>query len=702
MTPAMKTTDKLSLAEAQAEWKRLAGEIRHHDKLYYQKDAPEISDAEYDAMRRRLEAIELQFPELQTQDSPTQKVGAAPSATFSRVRHRVPMLSLGNAMDAEEVYEFEGRIRRFLNLNEDEIILYTCEPKIDGLSFSARYENGRFVQGATRGDGEVGEDVTANLATLLPHRLSGKFPQLLEVRGEVYMTQDNFLKLNQARERAEEPLFANPRNAAAGGLRQLDPEVTKSRHLDYFIYGWGEISEDIDIGNSQHDFMLRIRDWGNFPITAVKQPGYPSRYVERGTVEECLSRSYLPTKELRDKGGLKYAIDGMVYKVDQLDWQERLGVAGRSPRWAIAHKFPAEQAVTVVEDIIISVGRTGALTPTARVRPTFVGGATITNVTLHNEDEIRRKDVRIGDTVTIQRAGDVIPQLVSVDVSKRPKSSKPYRYPQHCPVCGSLAAREDEEAVRRCTGGLMCEAQLVERLKHFVSRDAMDIEGLGEKQIEAFWQDGLIKSAVDIFKLKDRISDIEAREGWGKKSVDNLMAAIEKARDVSLEKFIFALGIRHVGEITAKLLARYYGSYANWLGAMEKLPKGGDALAELDLIDGIGPKVAGAIVDFFREPHNVGIIKTLAKELRIKDAEKVAADSPVSGKTVVFTGTLVKMTRSEAKARAESLGAKVASSVSAKTDYVVAGEDAGSKLKKAKELDVRILNEDEWLELIGE
>lgn len=687
----------LSLHDAKQEWKKLADEIRRHDRLYYQQDAPVISDAEYDSMRRRLEALEKQFPELQTPDSPTRTVGAPPLETFAKVRHTVPMLSLNNAFSEEEVREWDERIRRFLGLSEDEKIDYVCEPKIDGLSFSARYENGTFVQGTTRGDGEVGENVTPNLATILPPELKGNPPSVLEVRGEVYMTHKDFQKLNAQRERDEEPLFANPRNAAAGSLRQLEVEITRQRPLRYYVYGWGEISESL--GKLYSDCLVKLE---KFRIdTVAKFIGtYWERQIYTASTFDDMQAFYEELLKTRATRTSAFDIDGVVYKVDRLDWQERLGTVGRAPRWAIAHKFPAERAKTILEKIEIQVGRTGTLTPVARLKPVTVGGVVVSNATLHNEDEIARKDVREGDTVVIQRAGDVIPQVVEVDASKRPSHSRPYTFPDRCPVCGSLAVREEGEVARRCTGGLMCEAQLVERLRHFVSRGALDIEGLGEKQITAFFEDNLVKNPVDIFHLHGKAVLIEQREGWGKKSVDNLMAAIEKARDVPLAKFIYGLGIRHVGEITAKLLARTYGSYAAWMAAMEKLPEGGEARDQLDSIDGIGEVVIEALADFFREPHNRDIVHRLGRELRIRDAAAVAGDSKVSGKTVVFTGTLAKMTRSEAKSRAEALGAHVASSVSAKTDYVVAGEEAGSKLKKAKELGVRIVSEDEWLALI--
>lgn len=673
----------MSVNEAKQEWESLATQVRRHAELYYRQDAPVISDAEYDALFRRLEALEAQYPQLQTPDSPTQKVGAAPLETFAKVRHTVPMLSLSNAFTEEDVREWDERIKKFLGLPTQQELAYVCEKKIDGLSFSARYEQGVLVLGTTRGDGETGENITANLATFLPRRLQGSAPAVLEVRGEVYMTHEAFAQLNANRRAADEAEFANPRNAAAGSLRQLDASITASRKLEYFIYGWGEISQDAGLGGSHIAFLEKLAEWGLVVI--------PHALL---TVAGLLN-AYRATAEARAQ--LTHDIDGMVYKLDNLDYQKRLGFVGRAPRWAIAHKFPAEQAVTVLEGIDIQVGRTGVLTPVARLKPITVGGVVVSNATLHNEDEIARKEVGIGDTVVVQRAGDVIPQIVSVDKTKRVATWEAYRFPDHCPVCGSIAVREEGEAARRCTGGLLCEAQLIERLKHFVSRAALNIDGLGEKQITAFWQDGLIKNACDIFRLPEKIHLIEQREGWGKKSVDNLVAAIENAKDVPLEKFIFALGIRHVGEITGKLLARYYGSYAAWIDAMQQLPVSEEAMHALDTIDGIGPKVAGAITDFFREAHNLELVVELAGMLRIQDAKAVAGNTPVSGKTVVFTGTLTRITRSEAKARAESLGAKVASSVSAKTDYVVAGDDAGSKLTKAKELGVAVLTEDEWL-----
>jgi len=598
----------------------------------------------------------------------------------------VPMLSLSNAFSAEDVQDWQDRIRRFLNIPEAERIDYICERKIDGLSFSARYENGRFVQGITRGDGLEGENVSDNLATILPLQLTGKPPALLEVRGEVYMTHEAFAALNVSRETIGEPVFANPRNAAAGSLRQLDASITASRELRYFIHGWGEVSSPL--GTTQSAVYEKFASFG---LTTLEN-------VSRETFLEGLMGYYENTMAVRSS--LPYDIDGIVYKIDRLDLQEKLGFVGRAPRWAIAHKFPAEQAITLVEAIDIQVGRTGVLTPVARLKPVTVGGVVVSNATLHNEDEIARKDIRIGDTVVVQRAGDVIPQIVSVDVTKRPVGGVSYSFPDHCPVCGSKAVREEGEAARRCTGGLSCDAQLVERLRHFVSRGALDIEGLGEKQITAFWQDGLIKNPADIFRLSEHQMAIEQRDGWGAKSVDNLLAAIERSRDVPLAKFIFALGIRHVGDITAKLLARHYGSFAAWFDAMKSLPENEEARHALENIDGIGPKVAEAIADFFGEIQHVELLEKLAAELRIRDAEIVTKTSQISGKTVVFTGALASVSRDAAKAQAERLGAKVASSVSSKTDFVVAGEDSGSKLKKARELGVKVLSEEEWLLMI--
>jgi len=696
--------ETLDEAQAKAELKRLAAEIKRHDELYYQNDAPEIDDAVYDALRRRNDAIETRFPKQVRKDSPSRRVGAGPASGFAEVRHSVPMLSLGNAFDDADVREFYARIRRFLGLDADTPIETVAEPKIDGLSAAVRYVKGRFALGATRGNGEVGEDVTANLATLvdLPDKLSGRnLPEVVEVRGEVYMRKDDFAALNKAREAAGDPVYANPRNSAAGSLRQIDASVTASRKLHFFAYAWGELSEPP--GDDYWHFLARLRGWG-FSVNPYAKlcP----------TVEEAIELHHEVEAE---RATLPYDIDGVVYKVNRLDWQERLGVVSRAPRWAVAHKFPAEQAQTILETIDIQVGRTGALTPVARLRPVTVGGVVVSNATLHNEDEIARKDIREGDTVVIQRAGDVIPQVVRVIAEKRPKTSKPYAFPEQCPRCGSLAVREEGEAVRRCTGGLICPAQAVRRLKHFVSRAAFDIEGLGSKHIDDFWDDRIIERPGDIFRLHQRRDELEAREGWGEQSAAKLLAAIEARRTIPLNRFVYALGIRQVGEATAKLLARTYGTLEALRAAMiaagaeraaephemKKAEQVGEAFAELCDIDGVGFSVADDLIAFFREPHNLEVLDDLASELTIEAVAAPSAASPVSGKTVVFTGTLETMTRPEAKARAEALGAKVAGSVSKKTDMVVVGAEAGSKAKKAAELGVQILSEAEWLELAG-
>jgi DNA ligase (NAD+) len=690
-----KPEKQLNEKQACAEIIRLSDELRRHGTLYYQQDNPEITDAEYDVMMRALESLEAQFPQFAFPDSPTKKVGAAPLETFSKVRHKVPMLSLNNAFSEDEVREWDTKIRRFLGLSDDEIIELSAELKIDGLSFSARYINGVFTQGITRGDGEVGEDITQNLATVLPEQLCGNFPKLLEVRGEVYMTRQDFEALNARRAADEEPLFANPRNAAAGSLRQLDAEITRSRHLRYFVYGWGEVSESLD-----KTYIGCIVKFQKFELQTVAQflqstLGFGAPSLLHSISDIMHFHKTIQTR--RNTGALDFAIDGVVYKVNRLDWQQRLGSVGRAPRWAIAHKFPAEQVVTTLENIEIQVGRTGALTPVAHLKPVNVAGVMVARASLHNEDEIARKDIRVGDTVVIQRAGDVIPQVVLVRAHA--EGSQPFAMPHDCPICGSHAVREEGEAVRRCTGGLICAAQAKERLRHFVSRGAFDIEGLGERQIEAFWQDGLIRTPADIFNLP--YGTIGTREGWGEKSVANLKAAVQKARTVTLARFIYALGIRHVGEVTAKMLAQHYTNYAAWRQAMRDLKPESEPWADLVSIDGMGTVATAALSEFFGEKHNSEIVDALAAGLTVMDSEKRAADSPVSGKTVVFTGTLTRITRAEAKARAEVLGAKVAGSVSAKTDYVIAGEVAGSKLKKAKELGVSILTEDEWLALIG-
>ncbi|WP_300555773.1 NAD-dependent DNA ligase LigA [Maricaulis sp.] len=699
---ALKDVDDLNSAEARDEHARLAKEIATHDKHYYQHDAPKISDAAYDSLQQRLEAIEARYPDLVDLFSPTQRVGSAPSGKFGEIKHAVPMLSLGNAFNDEDVADFIGRIRRFLGLGESETVTITAEPKIDGLSASLRYESGRLVSGATRGDGAAGEDVTRNLLTLddIPENLPGDdWPAVLEVRGEVYMSHADFALLNTRQVEAGKPEYKNPRNAAAGSLRQIDPVVTRTRPLRFFAYAWGEVSEPL--APTQFEAVQRFKALG-FPTNEL---------MRRCDTLAAVLRVYRDIEARR--AALGYDIDGVVYKVDRLDWQERLGFVARAPRWAIAHKFPAEQATTVLEGIDIQVGRTGSLTPVARLKPVTVGGVVVSNATLHNEDEIARKDVRVGDTVVVQRAGDVIPQIVRVTNPDRPDRAGLFEFPTRCPVCDSQAVREHDEksgkldAVRRCTGGLICAAQLIERLKHFVSRKAFDIEGMGTKQIEAFHHEGLVRQPADIFTLRKRNDageidpPIQDREGWGATSAANLFNAIDERRRIALARVINALGIRHVGENTAALLARTYTSWTQFKSAAEQL--GDDAVrADMLGIDGLGPAAVEALEQYFGEPHNRDLLDALAAELDIQDAEAVASDSPVAGKTVVFTGTLERMTRDEAKAKAQALGAKVAGSVSKKTDYLVAGPGAGSKAKKAAELGVETLSEDDWFRLIGE
>ncbi|MEQ8824937.1 MAG: NAD-dependent DNA ligase LigA [Filomicrobium sp.] len=707
----MKTNDeqfsKIAVADlteeqAKAELVRLAAEIARHDAAYYQDDAPQISDAEYDQLRQRNDAIEARFPNLVREDSPSRKVGAAPAEGFGKVRHRVPMLSLGNAFNDDDVVEFVARVRRFLGLDDDEPLGFTAEPKIDGLSISLRYENGTFVEAATRGDGTEGENVTANVQTLrgLPAELAGKdVPRSIDIRGEIFMGHVDFQKLNAEQEASGGKVFANPRNAAAGSLRQLDPTITARRPLQFFAYGWG--AADPLPAKTHSGVLEAFARWG-LPTN--------QEVMVCSSAEELVA--YHRGLELR-RAELGYDIDGIVYKVDRLDLQERLGFVSRAPRWAIAHKFPAEKATTGVHDIEIQVGRTGSLTPVAKLEPVTVGGVVVSNATLHNEDEIARKDVRVGDTVVIQRAGDVIPQVLSVVLEKRPKESKPFEFPIVCPACGSHAVRDLDEktgkmdVVRRCTGGLICPAQRVERLKHFVSRTAFDIDGLGDKSIQAFYEEGLITSPPEIFTLAERDASrdvqLKDREGWGVQSVKKLFQAIDARREVPLDRFIFALGIRHVGETTARVLARTYGDVGSFNAAMKAAGESeeNEALAELNNIDGIGSTVSSALIEFFAEPHNVEVVEKLLAQVTPAALEAVAAESPVSGKTVVFTGTLETKSRGEAKAQAERLGAKVAGSVSKKTDYVVAGADAGSKLKKARDLGVEVLTEAEWDKLIG-
>ncbi len=693
MSAALKDVDKLTGAEAASELERLAKEIARHDKAYYAKDAPTISDAVYDELRQRNSDIEARFPDLKRSDSPTDRVGAAPSEQFSEVQHAVPMLSLGNAFNDDDVADFVERIKRFLNLTETPKL--TAEPKIDGLSANLRYEKGVLVTGATRGDGRAGENVTANLKTIadIPHTIEGA-PDVLEVRGEVYMSHEDFAGLNKRQEAIGKPAYKNPRNAAAGSLRQIDPKVTAQRPLRFFAYAWGELSEPLS--DTQWGAVRRLKELG-FVINDD---------MALCDSVEALIAHYRGLEAKRAQLG--YDIDGVVYKVDRLDLQERLGFVARAPRWAIAHKFPAEKATTLLRDIDIQVGRTGALTPVAKLEPVTVGGVVVSNATLHNEDEIARKDVRIGDTVVIQRAGDVIPQIVEVVKDKRPADSQPFVFPDHCPICDSHAVREPGEAVKRCTGGLICNAQIVERLKHFVARKTFDIEGMGEKQIAAFFHEGAVRSPADIFTLKARneagelTPPIAEREGWGPTSARNLFAAIDERRSIPLARFINAMGIRHVGEETARLLATSYGSWEAFRSAAEAAgaPDSPEREALLS-IDGLGETVVRSIAEFFTESHNAEALDALLKEVTPQDAERAASDSPVAGKTVVFTGALERFTRDEAKAKAQSLGAKVAGSVSGKTDYLVAGPGAGSKLKKATELGVTTLTEDEWLELIG-
>jgi DNA ligase (NAD+) len=704
--------DKLSFEDAQAEHDTLGREIAEHDRRYYEEDAPSISDADYDTLRRRYEALEERFPELKSADSLTQQVGAKASEKFAKIRHRVPMLSLANAFADAEVEDFVERIRRFLHLKPEAPLAFTAEPKIDGLSLNLRYEKGRLVTAATRGDGSEGEDVTANARTVgdIPKALKGRdVPDFCEIRGEVYLSHADFATVNERQAAADKPLFANPRNAAAGSLRQLDPTITASRPLKFFAYTWGEMSAMP--ASTQFGMLECFAAWGfkTNPLT---------RRCE--TLAELLERYRAIETE---RANLGYDIDGVVYKVDDLSLQARLGFVSRSPRWALAHKFPAQKAITVVEAIEINVGRTGSLNPIAKLKPVTVGGVVVSNATLHNEDYIRGiggngepirggVDIRVGDTVVVQRAGDVIPKVLDVILDKRPAGSKPYAFPTICPACGSHAVREvnprtgKEDAVRRCTGGLICPAQARERLKHFVSRNAFDIEGLGGQRIEEFYAEGLITRPQDIFTLEARnaraTTRLADREGWGQTSVRNLFAAIAARRSISLNRFIYALGIPHVGETSARLLARHFNSF----DALRETAKAAseplsEARADLTSIGGIGAVVADAIVEFFKEAHNEEMLDALLAEVTPQPLEHAASNSPVAGKTVVFTGSLEQMTREEAKAMAERLGAKVAGSVSKKTDLVVAGPGAGSKLDKAREFGVQVMDEDGWFALVG-
>jgi DNA ligase (NAD+) len=685
---------KLTLAKAREEHARLQADIAEHDRRYHGEDAPTISDAEYDALRRRYTALEEAFPKLTDADSANRKVGAAPSEKFAKVRHRVPMLSLGNIFADEEVEEFSARVRRFLGLGESAPLDVVAEAKIDGLSCSLRYENGELVQAATRGDGYDGEDVTANVRVVeaIPKRLKGA-PKIFEARGEVYMRHADFSALNARQAAAGKPIYANPRNFAAGSLRQLDPRMTAERPLQFFAYAWGEVSEPF--ASTQFGAIEAMRDFG--------LPTNPLTKLCHSAAE--LLAQYHAIEERR--ATLGYDIDGVVYKVNDLTLQQRLGFVSRSPRWAVAHKFPAEQATTIVEAIEINVGRTGALTPIAKLKPVTVGGVVVSNATLHNEDEIGRKDVRVGDTVLVQRAGDVIPQVLAVVLDKRPADSKPYVFPETCPICGSAALREidektgEKDVVRRCTGTLICPAQAVEGLKHFASRNAFDIEGLGEKLIELFFTEGLIRTPADIFTLKARDGQshppLREWEGFGETSARNLFNSIDARRTIPLNRFLYALGIRHVGETNARRLARHFGDWES----LRAGARAENAAEELSGVGGIGPVVAEAIADFFAEPRNEAALDALAKQVAVEPMEAIAAGHPLAGQTIVFTGSLERMTRDEAKAVAERLGAKVSGSISTKTNLIVAGPGAGSKLAKAQELGVETIDEEEWIRRSG-
>ncbi len=696
----------LSQEDAKAELARLADLLSRANKAYHTQDAPDLSDAEYDRLKLRNTEIEDRFPTLKRADSPSDKVGAAPAEGFSKLRHDVPMLSLGNAFEDDDVVDFSARIRKYLGLPPGAPLAFTAEPKIDGLSLSLRYEKGDLVQAATRGDGAVGENVTANARTIgtIPTRIEGA-PDLLEVRGEVYMRHDDFNALNARQTANGGKVFANPRNAAAGSLRQLDAEMTRARPLAFFAYAWGALSEPL--AETQYQAIARLKGFGfdTNPLTSLCD-GPQAMIAHYRKIEE-------------QRATLGYDIDGVVYKVNDLALQDRLGFRSTTPRWAIAHKFPAELAWTRLEDITIQVGRTGALSPVARLQPVTVGGVVVSNATLHNEDYIKGldskgatiregKDVRVGDWVQVYRAGDVIPKIADVDLSKRPEDADAFAYPTLCPECGSDAIREEGDAVRRCTGGLICPAQAVEKLKHFVSRGAFDIDGLGAKQVEQFHTDGWIAEPADIFTLKSRfgsgMQQLKNRDGWGEKSADKLFQAIDDKREIPLSRVIFALGIRHVGEAASNLIAQHYGSWTTFERAMEQAKTGdGPAWSDLIGVDGVGQVMAQSLVNTFAQEAERASIDRLVAQLSVQDVARPDTDgSPVAGKTVVFTGTLEKMTRAEAKARAERLGAKVSGSVSAKTDILVAGPGAGSKAKKAADLGIQTMDEDGWLALIAD
>ncbi len=693
----------LSKDEAKEEIARLVAEIEKHNELYYNNDAPQITDAEYDALRKKLENLESKFPELTAKDSPTKTVGApVKNSSFAKVKHKIPMLSLSNVFDREEVGDFIKRVRKFLLLSGSDILEIFAEPKIDGLSCSIYYKDKKMLYAATRGDGKIGEDITENVKTIsdIPQELPSDAPDEIEIRGEIYIRKDDFLKLNEQQKEQGEKIFANPRNAAAGSIRQLDPNITKTRPLKAFMYAIGYTSR-VD-WKTQQELHSKLSEWG---------------FVATENTKLCKSLAEIIDnyqKTLEDRALLPYDIDGIVYKVNSLEYQERLGFISRSPRWATAHKFPAEQAETILNDIEIQVGRTGRLTPVARLEPVNVGGVIVSNATLHNADEIKRKDIRIGDHVIIQRAGDVIPQVVRVHKERRKKDSSPYFFPNRCPICDSPVKREDGEAAHYCTGGMACKAQIVERLKHFVSKAAFDIDGLGGRSIEEFYSRGLIEEPADIFKLETKRADeIKNMEGWGELSANNLFKSIKSKRDIALDRFIYSLGIRQVGSATAKRLASTYKNFEAFRKAMEKakykddLCSGGggcgpEEYRRLLSIEDIGPSVADEIITFFEDRHQMEMLDKLLKEVTVEDWQDIdVTGSPIAGKTVVFTGKLEHMGRSEAKTKAESLGAHVASSVSKKTDFVVAGADAGSKRKKAEALGLKLLTEQEWLEIIN-
>ena len=703
---AKKDVDKLDEKAAIDELKRLGKEIKRLDTLYYGEDSQEIPDASYDLLRGRLEAIEKRFPHLVQPDTPSEKVGAAPSTRFAKVEHKVPMLSLRNAFDEEDVKEFLASIRNFLGLDEEDSIAITAESKIDGVSVSLRYEAGQFVRGATRGDGREGEDISENLQHVkgVPKKLATrKHPRLIEVRGEVYMSRNDFLEFNKCQEKAGEKVFANPRNATSGSLRQLDASITAKRPLGFFAYGWGEMSDVPWL--TQSEALKTLKDWG-FKIASVQSCSSLDEMFE----------AYRKLESAR--ATLSYEVDGVVYKIDRLDWRERLGTLSRSPRWAIAHKLPAEEVETFIEGIDIQVGRTGTLTPVARLNPVHVSGVTVSNVTVHNEDEIVRKDIRIGDSVIVRRAGEVIPQIVSVIKEKRPKDAKPFAFPRHCPECGAEALREtkvgsgEESVARRCVAGLTCPAQALERLAHFVSRNAFDIEGLGRKSLEMFFKEDIIRHPDDIFTLEKRDGDghtpLAEREDWGEKSARNLFDSIDSRRKIPIERFLFGLGIRHIGEVTARLLALHYGSLQKLRTALESISVdegkvlGGASWDELIAINGVSATIAEPLVLFFSEEHNQAVVEGLLNAgVEVLDAETPGGESPLRGKTIVFTGKLVAVTRAEAKVRAQMLGAKVVGAVSGSVDFVVAGEAGGSKLKRAQELGVEIISEEEWQKRCG-